>query len=160
VTNQQQKGVTLIELMVVLAIIGVLASVAIPSYRRYLARVATTELLLELGAAKHQLEEFYTLNGRFPTATENLTFTQPTSKYIRRLYYHDATGELDLRTSIVAEGTAEFLKFTDTGRTGSIWLKATSREPGASIDWTCMSGLPEEIIPNRCNYSTARPPSP
>jgi type IV pilus assembly protein PilA len=156
VTNQQQKGVTLIELMIVVAIIGVLASVALPSYRRYVARVATTELLLELGAARLQLEEFYSLNNRFPLNSDNLTFIQPVSKYILRLEYKDATASTDFQTSVVARGTAEFLKFTDGRTTGAIWLKAKSNGLGTGIEWTCMSSLPQEIIPNRCTYSTGQ----
>jgi type IV pilus assembly protein PilA len=153
--TQRQRGMTLIELMIVVAIIGILASVALPSYRLYIARAAAAEVLVALGASKIQLEEFFAIKERFPVAADNLVVPQSTSKYVLRIYYNDATGASDLQTSMVANGSQEFKKLTSSNvAIGSIWLKATSRGVGQGLDWTCMSNLPQDILPNRCTYST------
>jgi type IV pilus assembly protein PilA len=68
--NQMQKGFTLIELMIVVAIIGILAAVAIPQYQNYIARAQVTEPVSLLGAAKTPITEFVASNGIFPTTAQ------------------------------------------------------------------------------------------
>ena len=64
--NHAQKGFTLIELMIVVAIIGILAAVAIPQYQNYIARAQASEAVSLLGAAKTPITEFVASNGSFP----------------------------------------------------------------------------------------------
>jgi type IV pilus assembly protein PilA len=156
--NQQQAGMTLVELMIVVSIIGILVSVSLPAYRLYMARAAASEVLAALGASKTQLEEFYAVKERFPARADNLSMQQSSSKYILLIEYNDATGNIvDLRTSLVARGSDEFKKLTSSNAPiGSIWLRASSRGVGQGIDWQCMSNLPQDIIPNRCTYSTGQ----
>lgn len=75
--NQMQKGFTLIELMIVVAIIGILAAIAIPQYQNYIARAQISEPVSLLGAAKTPITEFVASNGAFPTTAqlENLGIT-------------------------------------------------------------------------------------
>ena len=62
--NQQiQKGFTLIELMIVVAIIGILAAVALPAYQDYTVRAKVTEGLVQAGAAKIEVEESFAADG-------------------------------------------------------------------------------------------------
>lgn len=68
--NHDQKGFTLIELMIVVAIIGILAAVAIPQYQNYIARAQASESVSLLGAAKTPITEFVASNGDFPTTAE------------------------------------------------------------------------------------------
>lgn len=71
--SREQRGVTLIELVVVMIIIGILAAVAIPSYRQYVIRsqrVDATEALLRLATAQ---EKFYLQNNRYALETERAT---------------------------------------------------------------------------------------
>ena len=62
-----QKGFTLIELMIVVAIIGILAAIAIPAYQNYTIRSQVTEGLSLADGWKTGIAEFYAQNGTFPT---------------------------------------------------------------------------------------------
>jgi type IV pilus assembly protein PilA len=61
-----QKGFTLIELMIVIAIVGILAAVALPAYQDYTVRAKISEPLALLGEAKTSVTEFYVANGVLP----------------------------------------------------------------------------------------------
>ena len=63
-----QKGFTLIELMIVIAIIGILAAIAIPAYQNYLIRSQVTEGLSLADGWKTAVSEFYAQYGAFPSA--------------------------------------------------------------------------------------------
>jgi type IV pilus assembly protein PilA len=84
-----QKGFTLIELMIVIAIIGILAAIAIPAYQNYTIRAQVTEGLNLADGWKTAVSEFYAQNGTFPigsTATgdaKNIAATgASTGKYV------------------------------------------------------------------------------
>jgi len=62
-----QKGFTLIELMIVVAIIGILAAIAIPAYQNYTKRSHVSEGLSLAAGAKAAVTEFYSSNGHWPT---------------------------------------------------------------------------------------------
>src|SRR5215468_4276403 len=62
-----QKGFTLIELMIVVAIIGILAAIAIPAYQDYTVRSKVTEMINAAGVCKTSVAEYYQSLGAFPT---------------------------------------------------------------------------------------------
>nr|WP_288851915.1 type IV pilin protein [uncultured Acidovorax sp.] len=72
------RGFTLIELMIVVAIIGVLASVAYPSYKEYVARSRRAEARAVLVAAQQWMERFYTENFRYDKNSAGVAVTDAT----------------------------------------------------------------------------------
>jgi type IV pilus assembly protein PilA len=65
--NKVQKGFTLIELMIVVAIIGILAAIAIPAYQDYTIRSKVTECINAAGVCKTSIAEYYQSKGSMPT---------------------------------------------------------------------------------------------
>src|SRR3954469_17366027 len=70
-----QKGFTLIELMIVVAIIGILATVALPAYQDYTIRAKVSELVLAATGFKTSIAEKYNSDGTIASAGVNLTVT-------------------------------------------------------------------------------------
>ena len=79
--KQAQKGFTLIELMIVVAIIGILAAVALPAYKDYTVRAKVTELILAASSGKTEVAEFFQTNGVLPAAT-SLVLTYAPTQYV------------------------------------------------------------------------------
>src|SRR3954465_3377907 len=67
-----QKGFTLIELMIVVAIIGIQAAVAIPAYQDYIARAQVSEAVSLLGSGKTPMAEYFASQGIWPTAASDV----------------------------------------------------------------------------------------
>ena len=121
--NHAQKGFTLIELMIVVAIIGILAAIAIPQYQDYTARSQVSRVVGEVSATRTAVEEIL-LRGGTPTTTT--TDEGPDNFYI---------GYDDAKSNLV--GT-----FTITENTGAYELQATLGDnaaaaiTGATVTWT------------------------
>jgi type IV pilus assembly protein PilA len=83
-----QKGFTLIELMIVVAIIGILAAIALPAYSDYTTRAKVSEVMVAASACKTAVSEFLQANGVFPASTGAAgcnDYAGTSTKYIKSL---------------------------------------------------------------------------
>jgi type IV pilus assembly protein PilA len=139
-----QKGFTLIELMIVVAIIAILAAIAIPAYQDYLVRTQVSEGAVLTDGAKTAVAEFYSNKGTYPTANGSAGLAKETSisgKYVTQV--------------LVANGliTATFgnqaNKAITTAGTNTFVLSPITH--AGSISWTCTkSTVNQKYLPTSC----------
>ena len=143
-----QKGFTLIELMIVVAIIGILAAVALPAYQDYTVRAKVTEGLSLAGAAKVAVAE-NAANGK-PFGTG---FTPPAATAnIASVAIDAAAGLITITTTAVIDG-GKTLILTPTSAGAALAGDATASTipAGGSIEWTCTAGtLAQKYRPAQC----------
>jgi type IV pilus assembly protein PilA len=139
-----QKGFTLIELMIVVAIIGILAAIAIPAYSDYTERAKVSELVTLASACKASVTEFYQAEGTFPNSNEAAGCTSTVTEKI---------------SGIVVTGTATAGTITVTSALtkadGTYVLVGTP--VGAdddSVQWACNSStIDDKYLPANCRGS-------
>jgi type IV pilus assembly protein PilA len=127
-----QQGFTLIELMIVIAIIGILAAIALPAYQDYTVRAKMSEPIASLAEAKTSYTEYYSSKARIPTsAGEAGIRTLRDSKYLSKIEV-DSTGPLI--TASIPEA--------DVPWTGvkTITLSGTIDPTNGTIQWVCGKG--------------------
>jgi len=136
-----QKGFTLIELMIVVAIIGILAAIAIPAYQNYTKRSHVSEGLSLAGGAKAGIAEFYSSNGTFPTGNASVGLAPDVS------IKGNAVRAVAVNRSLI---TITYGTKVEAGKT--LTLKGTPT--GGGIEWKCSSptsgGVDQKFLPSNC----------
>jgi type IV pilus assembly protein PilA len=140
--NHAQKGFTLIELMIVVAIIGILAAIAIPQYQDYIARTQVNRVLGEISAGKTSAEE--QLNrGQYPSAASDIGLTSSNLQ----------TGDVPTVAFVSADNgggtiTAQFGQDASAIITGE-QIRLTRSSAGS---WVCTTTLtdPSGYVPAGC----------
>lgn len=137
-----EKGFTLIELMIVVSIIGILASIALPAYQDFTKRAHISEGLTMANGAKIGIVDFYSVHGRFPS--NNASIGMPTATDITG----QAVSSISVNTSKVTISYNNKISPTNT----SIVFKASIPSNGTSIHWNCKSGgtVPVKYRPQNC----------
>jgi|SRR6187402_2603667 len=141
-----QKGFTLIELMIVVAIIAILAAIAIPQYQNYLIRTQVSEGMNLADGAKTAVSEFYNNKGYFPTANKSAGLPLAASingKYVSGVNVGTTQGKI----------TATFGKESNSKIKNDI-VVLSAYDQGGSITWNCKSAagtnVPDAYLPTSC----------
>ncbi|HEZ4331855.1 TPA: pilin [Neisseria meningitidis] len=141
--NTLQKGFTLIELMIVIAIVGILAAVALPAYQDYTARAQVSEAILLAEGQKSAVTEYYLNHGTWPknnTSAGVASSSTIKGKYVEKVEVANGV----ITATMLSSGVNKEIQ----GKKLSLWAK---RQDG-SVKWFC--GQPVTRNANAANADT------
>lgn len=151
--SKMQKGFTLIELMIVVAIIGILAAVALPAYQDYIARAQVSEAFTSVEGAKTAIAEYAQSNAAYPGAA-----TIPTNASL------GVTGKYGVAAVGDGDGKVTFT-FNATGVSAGLTSKLIVFNPPAVADLATLTGgfiwgckdtdgttVESKYLPKACQY--------
>lgn len=134
------KGFTLIELMIVIAILGILLAIAIPAYQDYVVRSKVSEGLMVAANAKTSVAEFIVAENDLPTDTAEAGFTNITTSYVAGISWATDHIEVDIdETNVGINNGTLTISLTPTTTTG-----------GAAVAWECTSSGSTQYAPSTC----------
>jgi len=140
---QKQQGFTLIELMIVVAIIGILAAVALPAYQDYTTRAKVSELVIAADACKTSVTEYYQAKGALPAALADSGCDTQATQYVTSLDVVAGIITVVAKTGagaipVAAAGNFVLTPVANAGNTGI-------------LDWSCTaSTIPKKFLPATC----------
>ena len=146
---KKQQGFTLIELMIVVAIIGILAAIAIPAYQDYTIRAQVSEGLNLSGGAKTAVTEFFQDRGVLPT--DNTEAGIAASGDIQGNYVESVSVGANGVITVTYDGDNGTQEANMAIDGAQLTLTPDTTNPG-SVDWNCAngSGLANKHLPAAC----------
>ncbi len=136
---KKQQGFTLIELMIVVAIIAILAAIALPAYQDYLRKSRVTEVILAASAGRTAISEFVASSSGHTCPTTNI-ITNVTSQYV--------SGVSNAGCVITAISNVD-------GAGGNIVLTGVPNTTTGTVAWTCDGSVAPEYRPGTCQGGAA-----
>jgi type IV pilus assembly protein PilA len=142
-----QKGFTLIELMIVVAIIAILAAIALPAYQDYMVRAKLSEIFVAGDACKSSVVEFYEGQGHLPPNISSAGCNNNQTKYIL-----STTMPLAGKIEVTTTGAADLY----TAANSTYDLLPTPNALNADVlEWTCdktgaLTSIPAKYLPSLC----------
>ncbi len=145
-----QQGFTLIELMIVVAIIGILAAVAIPAYQDYIARAQMSEAIVLADGLKTPVTEYFAQTASCPdNSAAGVTAggiatpaTDIVGKYVASVAVGGGAGPCTIISTIAAVGVSTGIV------NGTLTLTATDN--GGTTTWACTSTVAQKYLPTSC----------
>ncbi|WP_262415375.1 pilin [Vibrio sp. SCSIO 43132] len=134
--NKKQQGFTLIELMIVVAVIGVLAAIAVPQYQKYVGKSEAATALASITGLRTNVETYVVEMGAFPTISQ---VVPPSS----------ALGTITFPNAASAAGDIKF-EFKSTGVSPSVVGKHVTLVRSSSGGWSCSTDVGSDIKPKGC----------
>ncbi|HID8580561.1 TPA: pilin [Neisseria meningitidis] len=127
--NTLQKGFTLIELMIVIAIVGILAAVALPAYQDYTARAQVSEAILLAEGQKSAVTEYYLNHGKWPANNSSAGVATSASDIKGKYVQSVEVAKGVITATMLSTGVNKEIQ----GKKLSLWAK---RQDG-SVKWFC-----------------------
>ncbi|HAS6188889.1 pilin [Vibrio vulnificus] len=134
--TKKQQGFTLIELMIVVAVIGVLAAIAVPQYQKYVAKSEAATALASITGHRTNVETYVLENGSFPTANSLAVPTSP-------------LGTVSYVSASSSSGGIQFL-FKSTGVSPDVVSKKVTLSRTTAGAWTCSTNVDSDLKPKGC----------
>ena len=151
---KMQKGFTLIELMIVVAIIGILAAIAIPAYQDYIARAQASEAVELLSGGKTPFSEYYSDKGSWPTAASSV-MGNISGKYVASVVSTPLSGSgLTLTLTPTMNGAGSVNK--NIAATTGMMITGKGSATCASSTGPGVTPMPKKEQPGDCNEVRCR----
>ncbi|HET9485022.1 MAG TPA: pilin [Xanthomonadales bacterium] len=126
---KKTQGFTLIELMIVIAILGILLAIAIPAYQDYLARARASEAIYATAPAKLAVSEYTISNGVFPADVGEAGYTFAATTYVASLTVANGVITTTAQATRCPGGEPVFTFTPNTVANGSVEWNCTSNNP-------------------------------
>jgi type IV pilus assembly protein PilA len=142
---KKQQGFTLIELMIVVAIVAILAAIALPAYQDYIIRAQVSEAATLLDGTKTTTTEFFENKGYFPA--NNTSAGMASAASITGNYVASVTTATGITTAIMSASANKAVQ------TDALVLSAITAANGGSVKYTCKTGTPAiaaRYLPTTC----------